>query len=73
VSDSSPTGLAEINRLVKIASDAGWKVDTWDYGWSNGAHLGEKNVLISEVYRSERDGYIGSKVICEDVLREALK
>ena len=67
--------LKEIKRLTKIAHDAGLRVDEWDYGWSVGAWSEEadKGLVSAEVFRAERDGYIGGRVICEDVLRDWIK
>lgn len=67
--------LNEINRLAKIAADAGLEIHRHDYDWSVGAWNPTKKVgvRISQVFRRERDGYSGSKLIEEDVLRDWIK
>lgn len=67
--------LREVKRLAKLARDAGLQVEELDYGWTVHAwRPGDKKVLIiSEVFRAERDGYVGGRTICEDVLLEWIK
>ena len=64
--------LDDIKHMVRIARKAGLKIEETDYGWTVGAHrLGaEKALIISEVYRPERDGYTGGRLITEGLLRE---
>lgn len=67
--------LAEARRLAKIAERANLRIDRTDYGWTIGAYNErlKKGVIVSEVYRQERDGYIGGRIIAEDVLRDWIK
>lgn len=66
---------AEVNRLCDIATKAGAKIERWDYDFSAGCYFehSKANLLIAEVYRPERDGYTGSKIITDDLLQEWLE
>lgn len=65
----------EAKRLAKIAADAGLEIHQFDYGWTLHAYhpKAKKALIISEVFRPERDGYVGGRTICEDVLRDWIK
>jgi hypothetical protein len=69
------TGTKEIRRLAGIAREAGLEVEYLDYGWTALGHNKRlnKTLVIAEVYRAERDGYTGFRVICEDVLHGWIK
>lgn len=68
----TPSAVADLCRVAEVA---GCKIDVWDYGFSAGCHRpGTKlNLLIAEVYREERDGYTGGKIITRKLLDEWLK
>lgn len=67
--------LGEVRAIAKIASDAGLRIDEMDYGWSIGAwnERLKKGLTLSEVFRAERDGYTGGRLITEECLRDWIK
>lgn len=67
--------LDDLKPLIKIARDAGYVIDKVDYDFGvAAAHPGRKiAILISEVFREERDGYVGYRVITENNLRNWIK
>lgn len=67
--------LSDVEARVNVARKAGCRVEELDYGWTTVAYSkkNNKNVVLTEVYRSERDGYRGAKMIEMDLLREWLK
>lgn len=66
--------LADVEARCKIAVEAGAQIERWDFDYGAGCRYpGAKTALvISEVYRRERDGYTGAKIISEDMLRDWL-
>lgn len=67
--------LTDVKERCKIALNAGCEVSTHDYGFSAGCRRkGEdKWLMLAEVYRPERDGYSGHKLIALDLLKELLE
>jgi hypothetical protein len=67
--------LRDVGILCDLAKEAGAQVETWDYGFSAGFRFAgdDKAILIAQVYRPERDGYTGGKIITEDLLKELLE
>lgn len=71
MSDHNPSTVEDLCRVAKAA---GCEIDTWDYGFSAGCRKPDgSNLLIAEVYRSERDGYTGGKIITRELLDEWLR
>jgi hypothetical protein len=74
----NPEGPSE-NDLVKkfalLARKAGMEIQELDYGFTVIAYnkRTNRNIIIREAFRAERDGYVGSRRVCEDILQDWLK
>jgi hypothetical protein len=68
-------GIAQVKSLCAKAREAGCEISEWDYGFSAGCRRPgtDRHLLIAEVFRKERDGYIGGRIISEEMLDEWLK
>jgi hypothetical protein len=64
--------LKRVKELARIAKEAGASVELLDYGFGCSCGFGDKWLVISRVFRPERDGYSGQQLIEEDLLREWL-
>ena len=64
--------LADVKRRKLAARRLGMQVEETDYGWTTGARFPGQDVALklTEVFREERDGYIGSKMISLSLLKE---
>ena len=65
----------ELKKRVAIIKKAGFRVEESDYGWTVGvvSKKAKRALVVSEVYRSERDGYTGYKLKDMDMLEEWLQ
>ena len=60
----------DLKKRVAIIKKAGFRVEESDYGWTVGVVSKKAKcvLVVSEVYRSEYDGYTGYKLIDVDIL-----
>ena len=67
--------LAEVRKTAGIAAKAGLLIEELDYGWTVHAlnDRVKKVLIVSEVFRQERDGYTGGRLITEETLLEWIK
>lgn len=65
--------LNHVKRRVRLAEAYGCGIDRVDYDYGSAAIAKNgKAIWMTQVFRPERDGYDGHKMISMDVLREWL-